>query len=144
MRPIMTAVVIAALLMPAAAMAGGFHVDEIVPGEGAESDCFTAFWRTGAKPVNGEGSPRDVFEIVDDHGFIKIDGVVRTLQRIKGARSNTYSAGQITVFHQTKIVRTVKSSDGNSYYLKGSLKVTDRDESQSLAVSGESFCYSGE
>jgi hypothetical protein len=144
MRNLMVAAALAAMLMPAASRAGGFHVDDIVPGEGAESDCFTAFRRPETKPVAGESDPRDIFEIVDDMGFVKIDGTVHDVRFVKGSKPATYRDAEVSVSDPNRIVRTEKSPEGNTYYRKGTLKVTFKGQTQTLAVVGESFCYSGD
>jgi hypothetical protein len=143
MRILIMAAVVVATLVPAASQAGGFHVDDIKPGEGAESDCFTAFARPETKPVAGESDPRDIFEIVDETGFIKIDGTMHNVQRIKDSKPSTYRDAEVSVSDLSRIVRAEKSPDGNTYYLKGTLKVTFKGQTQTLTVVGESFCYSG-
>jgi len=143
MRTLIMAAALAAMLAPAASQAGGFHVDNIVPGEGAESDCFTAFARPETRPVAGESDPRDIFEIVDDVGFVKIDGTMHHVRLLKGSKPSTYRDAEVSVADLSRIVRTEKSPDGNTYYLKGTLKVTFHGQTQTLTVVGESFCYSG-
>lgn len=146
MRTLIIVGAMAALAAPCvsvAAPSGGFRIDDIVPGEGAESDCYTVFRRPETKSVNGEPNPRNMFEIVGEIGFIKIDGTMHALQLAKGGKPPTYRDEAISVIDLTNVVRIVKAEDGDTYYLKGRVKISYRGQMQILNVLGESYCYSG-
>ena len=147
MRHILFAAAVAALATPAIADAKGFHIDQIIPGEGAESDCFRAYQRIGDKPPPGKSDVLDIFEDVGETGFIKIDGKVHTLHQTSDPNATghaTYAGDGITAEESYRITRVDRNPDeGDTYHLKGHLKVTYGGEIQSVAVIGTDFCYSG-
>ncbi len=147
MRIVITIAAIAALSAAVPAAAKDFKINTIIPGEGAEGDCFSAFWRAGAKPVSGENDPPHIFEVENNQAYIKIDGKVYPLnltsKNISAGKPVTYSGDQLQIVNQFVVTKVDKSKDGDTYYLKGTLKVTYHTITQALAVRGESFCYSG-
>jgi len=134
-------------LLVSAAPARPFHIDDIIPGESAESDCFVAYWRTSAKPGKDSEIP-NIFEIVGNRGFIKIDSQVFALPLLEaratpGAPADYGAADTPMVEESHVMTRIEKEPDGNTYHLKGTLKITHNGQRQTVSVKGEDFCYSG-
>ncbi|MFT4076295.1 MAG: hypothetical protein QM647_12285 [Asticcacaulis sp.] len=133
--------------MPLPAIAADFHIDDIKPGEGAESDCFTAFQRPEARPSSKDQTAPNIFEAVSDYAFIKIDGKVYQLTLSSGGAKHTtmahYTAPSLDVQEAHQVTRVDKSSEGDTYHLKGNLQVIYQGQVQTLKVKGTSFCYSG-
>lgn len=148
MKTWMTTLVIAGIASAAVA-APGFTVDEIIPGEGHEGDCYLRLWRENAKSVDDSGPP----SILENNGggaYFKIDETVSYLTSIKHAYKGKEiyelyvdPRRGIQVEQKIVITRTDPHPDGDTMHLKGTLRVDYRGQSQVLKVAGEDFCYSG-
>ncbi|EGF91160.1 hypothetical protein ABI_25740 [Asticcacaulis biprosthecium C19] len=139
----------ALLLLPVIASAATFTIDEIIPGEGHEGDCYLRLWRENAKAVDDSGPP-SILENSGDGAYFKIDGKVSYLSSIKHAYKDKEiyelyvdTRRGIQVEQKITITRKDLHPDGDTLHLKGTLRVDYKGQSQVLEVGGEDICYSG-
>ncbi|CAL4866848.1 hypothetical protein MMA231_01093 [Asticcacaulis sp. MM231] len=120
--------------MPNSATAATFHIDDIFPGEGVESDCFTVSHRVNAKPPSGQDKVLNIFESTGHYAFIKIDGHIHELSYAPNtggdSKATAYTAENLLVTENHIVSKVEKAIDGNTYYLKGSLTVAYKGQSQ--------------
>lgn len=136
-----------ALLLPNVATAATFLIDDILPGEGAIGDCFTALHKMGAKPLPNQDEVPNLFESIGNQAFIKINGQVHAVKLVAGTGAKgtpaVYLANGLKVTDNHVVTKSYKTVDDNTYYLKGTLTVAYRGQSQILKVQGIDYCYNG-
>ena len=136
-----------ALLAAPQAAAGPLHIDDVLSDEGPATDCFVAYWRPNAKPGKS-GDIANVLISVGHEATVKIDGTVFLLPHIRGngrpASPAVYAgANAPTVVETSIVVRAYKNAGESVKSLKGTLKITFRNQTQTLTVKGEDYCYNG-
>ncbi|ESQ74575.1 hypothetical protein [Asticcacaulis sp. AC402] len=146
MRTIITTLTLLAFL-PTAATAATFSIDELAPGEGHEGDCYTWMAREGS----AVDESRAIFEDVGGRAYIKIDGEVFSLHASGGDRGEERSTAKfenkmaaLTVVEDVTIEQASGADNWGAYLVKGKLKVTFQDRTQTVRVKGKSVCEAPE